>query len=77
MKITMMNRHTKQAELQFEIEVDRSDIEFTKRVIDIQARSNGQPDGLIKQAEIETVIEAMENSGVFENHPHCITIIAS
>jgi len=75
MKVTMLNRNTKKVELDFSIEVDRSSVEFTERMIAIRLRNPPVTEDLIRRTEIEIVIEAMDNSGIFEKYPRTVVII--
>lgn len=74
MRIQMMNIHTKKVEVAFEVELDRSLLSFTEKMIEIRERTD-ETENLIERTELEIVIDSMLNSGYFDNHPRCVTIV--
>lgn len=75
MNVQMININTKKVEISFDIEVDRSKLDFTKRLIEVLSRDRSEKTA-IEIVEREIVIDSMRNSGMFKKYPRCFVVFS-
>lgn len=79
MHVQMINTHTMKTEIEFDVTIDRSCVEFTERVCELRTIMKDECLSVgewLDRTEQSMILESMRNSGMFENHSHCFVVFS-